>query len=294
MQWTGGKKFLGWGLAVLALTISGDRVLARLLEHIVLRSHFRYSEVYRGGLHNDVLILGNSRGVNGFDAIEMQRRTGQNTFNASYNGVSPVLLEAIFEDYLEHNPPPHSVIIELTSVDSRQESLKDLRLYRSRSQRITILDRHINSNLARASSVLHLLDYNNPLFLRTLYYSNKSDQNWSNNGVLNAAIIASIDTMHTYRLSLPEENVAALKRMIRTAQSHKCSIRLIITPYLPRFFAKIDNFETWKAALAAAVGTSNIEDYSASLSPESDFADGVHLSVAGRRDFMNILLPRRL
>ena len=113
---------------LLAVVLVGDRTLACMLAKVVSRTGTRFARAYRGGLEADVLVIGDSRGVNGLYGPAIRDVTGLSAFNLAYNGLSMHLCEALFLDYLEHNRAPRLLIVEASNVRSPDEMLDSLRL----------------------------------------------------------------------------------------------------------------------------------------------------------------------
>ncbi len=255
----------------------------------MLRSQLRFSRLYHGGMDNEILIIGNSRGVNGFFAPLIQQRTGARTFNLSYNGMSAVVAEAVLDDYLDHNAQPRLIVFEVTNVYSSEDALKDLALFRFASPRLEALQRAFDPEIAAACRVSRLITFNNELFLRSLYYLRSTDQGWVNRGHIDAALLASVDTMHRVALALPPQNVAALVRSVNRARRDGIAVELVVTPFLRSYRAKIANFPQWKASLQARLGAP-ILDYSSAVSDDRDFGDRLHLNFTGSRVFLDRLV----
>lgn len=283
------RSFWTWLVALAIVALVGDRVAAFGLEKLVLHSQLRFSRLYHGGMDNELLIIGNSRGVNGFYAPLIQQRTGARTFNLSYNGMSAIAAEAVLDDYLDHNARPRLIIFEVTNVYSSEDALKDLALFRFVSPRLAALQHEFHPRIADAFRVSHLIAFNNELFLRSLYYFRSSDQDWVNRGYIDAALIASVDTMHRVTLALPPRNVAALVRSVNRARRDGIAVALIVTPFLPSYRAKFANYPLWKASLQASLGAP-ILDYSSAVSDDRDFGDRLHLNFTGSRVFLNRLV----
>ena len=283
------RSFWTWLAALAIVALVGDRVAALGLEQLVLRSQLRFSRLYRGGMNNDLVIIGNSRGVNGFYAPLIQQRTGARTLNLSYNGMSAIAAEAVLDDYLDHNARPRLIVFEVTNVYSNEDALKDLALFRFASPRLAALQREYHPRVAAACRVSHLIAFNNELFLRSLYYFRSTDQDWVNRGHIDAALLASADTMHPVALALPPPNVAALVRSVSRARRDGIAVELVVTPFLPAYRARLANFPQWKASLQESLGAP-ILDYSSAVSDDRDFGDRLHLNFAGSRVLLDRLM----
>jgi hypothetical protein len=269
---------------LLLLWFVGDRFLANQLERIVLMSHFRFSRVYQGGNNYSVLILGNSRGVHAFYAPDMENETGHKVLNLSYNGMSTELAEALFMDYLDHNPAPETVILEITNLKSESELIKDLRLYYRQSPRIRSLSHRLQKKAAYASSLSHLYLFNGEMFLRTLEYIRHTDQEWINRKEITPEILDFVEKAAddpNYMKILPE-NRGALMRLLRTADERGKKVCLVVAPYLPSWADKIRNLPAWVDEVAQIAGPGHpVYDYSKLLQDNSYFSDRVHTNYKG-------------
>src|SRR6267378_4905378 len=117
-------------LGILALLVlGGDRWLASGLDREIAGSRFRFSLVQRGGLTAKVLVLGDSRAVNGFYAPKMEHLTGVSVLNLGYNGMSMLIEEAVLRDYLTRNAAPALLVLEVTNVQDEQALLDGLMCY---------------------------------------------------------------------------------------------------------------------------------------------------------------------
>jgi hypothetical protein len=154
-------------------------------------------------------------------------------------------------------------------------------LYRALSTRLRTLDETLDPNAARASAITHLFDFNNELFLRAIYYRSRSDQNWINRGRITPEIIASVDTMRTETLQLPEDNIEALARLVRRLEESGVRVDLVVSPYLPAYRDRLDNYSQWLADLSARLDGHAIFDFSTSVSDTQAFADRRHMNVRG-------------
>jgi hypothetical protein len=284
------RRWVAWLLGLVALTWAGDRVLAAALAPLVLESEQRFSRLYRGGLAPDVVVLGNSRGVNAFYAPRLSEVTGLRVWNLSYNGMSSELAAAVFEDYLDRNRAPRVLVLEVTSVYSAHEAVRDLRLYRRFSPRLAELNRRHDPKGAATSRLVHLYDYNNEMFGRTLFYQRRSDQDWINRGRIAPELLASLDTLGTVELRMPADNLAALDRLVRRARDAGIRVELVVSPFLPAYREKIGNYEEWKRRLSAELDGARIWDFSTSVADVDAFGDRIHLNQRGSE----LLLPQLL
>jgi hypothetical protein len=269
-------------IAFVAIFLVGDRVIASLLDTVLLRSGLRFSILYSGGRQYQILILGNSCGVNTFYAPAIQEATGMSTLNLSYNGMSADVAEALFLDYLDRNRQPKLLIIEITNITHRSELLNDLKLYAPHSERLMSILRANNPEAARWVQISHLFRFNSEMFLRALYYQGVTDQTWINRYQINRTLLNSAANGNSHELKTFPENLAAMKRIVSHAQSLGISVRVVVGPYLPAYGKSLSNMHRWVREVEKEMaGGISIRDYSDAISDVSAFADRMHLNYEG-------------
>jgi hypothetical protein len=273
------RRALLWFAGLAALVLAGDRLFSWVLNRVLLRSQFRYSRLYRGGNDAEVIFLGDSRGVHSFYAPAVQELTGLRAFNLSYNSMSAQIAEAILLDYLDRNPPPRLVIIEITCVATHGELISELRTYVGLSSRLSALYSETRPEAAFAGRMFRLFALNSGFYLEALHYMRRSDQDWINHAVMplqqrNAA------AGEWWRMPLPE-NLAALSRMVRELRGRGIEVRLILAPYRPR----PRNMNEFASVVAQTAGLP-IWDYGSALSDPDSFADSIHLNEQGSRELL--------
>lgn len=273
-----------------AFIYAGDRLLAKLLERIVDSSRFRLSRLYRGDAAADILVLGDSRGVHTFYAPGMEAALGQKVFNLSYNGVSTEIIDCEFHDYLEHNPAPKLLVLEVTNVFSKPDALVNFKPYLDHSSKLTQLFKRENVYEYWGTQISHLYRMNCELFLRLLVYQRKHDQGWILTSRINPDLIDNIresdaakDMLGTSHVT---QNLAALHRILETAAKKEIDVRLVIAPYLPEFQSKRKNWSQVVEFLQtelkeASPATVPLWDYSQAVTEPDRFSDRVHLNLKG-------------
>jgi hypothetical protein len=280
---------IAWIIIFPLIFLAGDRVIAFLLDKVVLQSGFRFSILYRGGQQYDMLILGNSRGVNSFYAPAVQEATGRTTLNLSYNGMSADLAEALFMDYLDRNRKPKLLILEISNVAHKSDLLTELKLYTTHSERLSKLFRKANPEAAFWAEASRVFQFNGEMFLRTLYYLNASDQSWINRYRIGAAMVRSVREGQQDELGLLPENLDALRHIIETARQKGIAVRLVIGPYLPQYRRHLSNLSGWVKTVQSVATDVPIWDYSMAVEEAASFADRLHLNYDG-----SLLLLKRL
>lgn len=279
-----------WPIALLVLVFAGDRGLASALEHLTLSSQQRYSLVYRGGQKNDILVLGDSRGVNGFYSPVIQERTGLRALNLSYNGMSTECAEAVLLDYLDHNSAPFLVVLEITNLGVESNLLTELKLFGGRSARIESLVALRYPQTHLATRVFHLFRFNGEMLLRALNYLRKSDQDWINRYRISPAILeAAARAPERSAASLPH-NLASLQRIVADLKRRNIEVRLVISPYLPAYLPRIRDLDEWALKVEQELGGSvRVRNDASQLSDVALFADRLHLNEAGGRAYLDQL-----
>lgn len=279
---------------------AGDRLGSHALERAVGRSEFRFSRMYRGDASADVLILGDSRGVHSFYAPTLSKSLGRRVVNLSYNGLSTEIIECVFGDYLEHNPPPKLLVLEVTNAFTKPSALVNFKPYIGRSPRLSSLLRRENPYEYWATTVSHLYRYNCELFLRVLAYQRKSDQGWILNSRISKDLfdqsLESEDVERPIGADYVRSNLAALGRILEASSAAKVEVRLVVAPYLPQFRKHIKNwdqvvktFESLAKTEGAAPPRATFWDFSTVLDRADEFSDRIHLNRTGADALSEVL-----
>ena len=273
-----------WLLVLIAVVIAGDHALAWVLHKVLVRSQFRYSRLYRGGNHADVIVLGDSRGVHSFYAPAIEELTQLRVLNLSYNSMSPRIAEAVLLDYVEHNQPPRMVIIEVTSVIVSGALTTELRTYAGLSPRLAALYAEKHPVAAVAGRVFRLFPLNSEFYLEALHYMRQSDQDWIYRYSMSPAMRAL--PREPWPLVPISENVDALDRMVRVLRQRGIEVRLVVAPYSPaKVLVNMSEF----LDLLTRRTRMPILNYGGAMDDPDCFADQIHLNERGSRAFLRIL-----
>jgi len=269
-----------------------DRSISFLLNQVVRKSEFRYAKLYHSHLNADILVLGNSRGVNGFFAPSMETELGESVFNLSLNGLDIDLLGNALKDYCERNAAPKMVILEITSLHS-DDAIGGLRFLMSDSPRMDKLLKDANYRDWILCNACTVYQYNTELFLRVIYFLSKSDQGWINDGVVDPEVARNwkVSTKEKELWNEPTgKKVKGLLELVRFADQEKIPVKLVIGPYMRGYTDQFDNYQRWKSAVQDAVGPDHpIYDFSNAIENELNFADMVHLNRQGSIEFFHQL-----
>lgn len=286
-----------WIFAAIVLFFVGDRLGGAIIGSLVDRSPQRFSRLYSGNLAGEIACLGNSRGVVDFHAPSIAEATGQPTVNLSHNGMTPKIAAAIFQDYLDHNPRPKLLVIEVSFVTgstSKAGVLEYMPFWRH-SPRLVELGNEYSREDVLAGEVTRLYRFNSELLLRSLIYlaRGQSDQGSTMNATLSPELIAETKQLEPFPLEVDAQELAALAAIVDGARKAGIEVRLVLAPYLPEYAAKITNLPEIVAQISAATGL-QVYDFSTALSDASMFADRVHLSPAGTGAFSQEMLKAGL
>ena len=270
---------------------AGDRILAVILTKIVQQSQFRFSSLYRGGRPGSIVVLGNSRAVNMIYAPDTESELKTPVFNLGFNSQSMEQAEALLLDYLEHNDKPSMVIIELTCMGGSDRLLDNFKFYCKNSSRFQDMLTHYKPKTALFCKISHLYAFNNQMFLRSLYYLNRSDQNWINQGQISQTIIDSIPNSEIDEPKFKTWNQKALARIIKISEESNIPLRLVVAPYVPEYFKRFPNFSKWLNNIEDTVGTKHrIWNYTTTITDMSCFADRIHTNKKGSKVLLDILI----
>ncbi|MEA2339320.1 MAG: hypothetical protein QOE82_3327, partial [Thermoanaerobaculia bacterium] len=279
-------------LALLILVIAGDRLLSAALRRTLMGSHFRFATVLRPGVDADIIVMGDSRGVTSIYVPEVERLSGLHTFSFAYNGMPTVVSEVMLADYLQHNRPPRLAIIEVTSTVEPRAFISEIHTFGDFSPRLEALYAAEHPTAARVGKLLRLSRFNSELFLRSLYYMRRSDQDWANWAAMSPGQVARLDARAVWTLKPLPENLAALERMIRLLESRHVEVRLLIGPYYPEYAAH-SNLEAFAALIAGRTHRVDpklaVWDYSSAVTGSSHYTDVIHLNGSGAKDLAALM-----
>jgi len=274
------------GLLVFKLA---DWVLAKGFNALSLRSQMRFSRMYAGDAEADVVIIGNSRGVNGFYAPGIEKKLGAKAFNLSYNGMSMVIAKDILLDYLDRHDPPKLVVAEVSNVNVKNDLYKNLKLYVGESDRLQTALKEEQTEIYYAQSLCHLYRFNSEYFLRVLYHMNKSDQAWINRYKVKDSFLKSYkaDKAKIYE-NKHEAGLKALQEIMTVCKEKNIQLKLVLAPYLPAYMTDENRaiFSGFLQGITQETGM-GVYDFSSALQDPKYFADPVHSNVEGAEQLLD-------
>lgn len=279
-------KHLCWLSAFFLLLFSGDRLAGHFLQKRIEKSQFRYSRLYAGHAQADILLVGNSRGLNFFQPY-IEKATGKTTFNLSYNGLPMDLAKVLVQDYLDRYPAPQKMVVDITNCDRVNDPLMaGFLAYSNRSQR---LDTLIHSRLPKVwwgGRLSSLFCLNNEIFQRALYYAHTPDNNWLRDHVISEQLAAEAGK-EPYDLKIHPYLILQLKETVAAARAKGVEVKLVIGPYFPGF--RVSNLDALKNAAEQATGLP-VRDYRQALGDTTAFSDFRHLNVKGSMAFIDLMI----
>jgi hypothetical protein len=274
-----------WVSALVVIVVAGDHAFAWGLHKVVLRSQFRYSRLYRGGNDATIVTLGDSRGWIALYAPVIEHVTGRHVLNLCYNSMSPRIAEALLRDYLEHNPAPRLVILEVSSAADPDMLITELRTFAGLSSRLDALYEEQHPVAAVAGRLFKLFPLNSEMYLEVLHFMRRTDQD----------VIPSPSMLVDLRRARPRdpwvflprvENLAAMLRMRALLRQRNIELRFIITPYPPGMGPV--NLAGFIALLEARVQTP-VWNYAGAIDDLTAFADHMHMNARGSHELMVML-----
>jgi hypothetical protein len=278
-------KKASWIIAFFVVVIAGDRLAGLFLQKQINASQFRYSRMYRGDAAADILVIGNSKGLNLFiPAIE--KATSQKAFSLCYNGMPTVLASTLVQDYIDRYPKVKTVVVELCMVElAETELITEFNSYIKDSKRVDSLIKITNKQAWISSKISHLYRFNNEVFQRALYYRNRIDNDWTMDKTISSrmkqeAAKVSIDfTGDSLKLQ-------RIKMIVDFCKERNIKVKLLITPFYPDVTLK--NIETLKTRAQLITGLP-VLDYSHSITRDEHFADFLHLNQNGSIEFVSLI-----
>lgn len=267
-----------------------DLFISETLHEISSTSNIRYSRLFYQSMDADVIFIGNSRAVNTFYTPYIEKQFGFKAINLAYNGLSAPLMELFLQEYLQRNKPPEVIVIEVTALQDDYNSLKNFKQYHFDSIALAQLLKHHHPEIYYASKLSKTFAYNSEYFLRTLYYLNRTDQNWINRYKIKPDFYNKLQPSNK-RLALlnfiDEQSLYSLQQIIRLGRQHNINIKLVLAPILD----KMRNRDDINAYLQNIENRTrlNVTDLSAVIDDIALFSDTIHTNDKGAKKLANYL-----
>ena len=275
-----------WFFSFLLLLFFGDRLAGHFLQKQVEKSQFRYSRLYSGEAGAEILLVGNSRGLNFFQPY-IEEVTGKKSFNLSYNGLPMDVAKVLVLDYLDRYPTPEKMVIDITNCDRVNDQLMaGFLTYSGQSFR---LDTLIHSKLPKVwwgGKTSSLFCLNNEIYQRALFHRKKPDFDWLRDHVMSEKLAAEASKEPPYDLQIHPYLIQQLKETVSAVRAKGVEVELVIGPYAPGY--QVNNLDALKTAVEQATGLP-VRDYRQALSDPTGFSDYRHLNVRGSKAFIDLM-----
>lgn len=278
------KKAL-WIFIFLLVVFAGDRLMGLYFKSQVSNSQFRYSRMYRGDAAADIMVIGNSRGLNIY-LPTVEELTSKKAVSLCYNGMPGDLASALTRDYIDRYPNVKKIILELCIVEMGDEQLlPGFSSYMQYSGRLDSLIHEKHKQTWITSKVSHLYQFNNEVFQRALFYRNKLDNDWTSDRVMQEKLIKEVGK---YGLNFKADSVQLqhIKTIADYCKSRSIELELVIAPFFPGF--EVKNLALLKTRTEDLTGL-KVYDYSNVLRNSASFSDYLHMNVTGCKEFVKML-----
>ena len=268
----------------IALLFVADRVLGEVLSRLVLASNARVSALYDGRVLADVAIIGNSRGVHMASSPEWAKALCRPVFNLSLNGLDVATQDVLVRDYLERNPAPKVMVLEISNLFNDNFMAPEYRPFIGVSDRLAALVRSRQATWFPWLDISHLYRFNTEYLLRALLFLIRpSDQTPEAIGSISAARIDAYVATRP-RSEVNPKAVPVLASTNEALEAKGVEPVLVLAPYHPASF----RIEDWRAEALAEAHRGlprdiAIHDWSLVLPDDASFADPLHMTPAGRR-----------
>lgn len=269
-----------------------DRAVGYGLSLLVRASDYRLSRLYAGNAKADVLVAGNSVANAMVIPTNLSKTLGSPVFSIASHGMDSFTQEAFLEDYLDNQPAPKVVVLEMRPALSPMRTAPAFSTFQSLSDRMRSQVRETEPSIAMWSSVFHTFRVNSPQLPNILIkIVDRDDQKTGpSNGRINSSLIHQWQA----RTKVPEVSSAQLKVFgdtVRKLQAAGSKVIVIAAPLHPA--ARKDGAWIVKAqrtirdVLPPSVP---LYDFSAALSDDKYFEDPIHLNRTGRAALEPMLL----
>jgi hypothetical protein len=200
-------KTLGFAALAFVLSVGMDKLICHGLLEMDDYRFQDYSAMLDGGMENDILIMGNSRGKSHFDTRVIDSLSRKSSFNISIGGY-PINVQLLkYHLYREHNRKPDLILQNIDYMTI--QVMRDIRNQHESEQFFPLVyDKEIRNKLREAG--YGFLELNVPLY-RFFGY-----QQVIKNGLLEALHLKHYASRPSYRGFLPEKgrwNGTELRRM---------------------------------------------------------------------------------
>lgn len=275
-----------WIILFLAILFVGDRLIGWVFQQQITKSQFRYSRMYRGEGQADILIVGNSRGLN-FYQPSVEQATGLKTFSLCYYSMPCEIATVLTQDYLDKYPNIRTVLVEITVVEmSDDKLLPGFTTYMPYSPRIDSVLKVKTEDTWYYSKFSHIYRFNNEVFQRAMYYRNKLDDDWYFDRTISQDLINQA-AHRSVEFKVPDKHVNDIKLLADYCRAKNINVKFVIGPFFPGYTVK--GLDVLKQKVEAATGYP-VYDYSYSIKDNNSFSDYLHANLKGGEEIVNIMV----
>ena len=279
------KGLLAIALLVVAV-LAVDRLTSAGLQRLLHASGFRLAKLYDGRAEADIAAFGNSRAVHTFYGPALGAGSCERVVNFAYNGLSMGAVEALIRDYIDLNPAPKAMLLELSGLYALGGGDAQLTPFMAdgTALRARLLDQE-GGTASLWNGAFQSLRFNSPMTVRALAYLGRGDQGWINRlSPIRQPGKAPPPGIEKRRYTIDPESVAALERIIALTAERGIELIPVIAPYHPTVTRQIDSPYAWIEYVQARFGNSvDILDLSRALPGDAEFQDFQHLNIIGAR-----------
>jgi len=278
-------KKAGWIIFFIAVLFGGDRLIGLYFQHEVDKSMFRYSRMYRGEGQADIVIVGNSRGLN-LSQPYIEQQTGRKTFSLCYNSMPCEFATVIAEDYLDRYKV-QTVLCEISIVEmSDDRLLSGFTTYLPDSKRIDSVLKNKAKDSWITSKVSHIYKYNNEVFQRALAYRNHPDDDYFFDRTISDRAAKEAEGQ-VVEWKVPENHVQDLKQLADYCRARNINLKFIIGPFFPKY--QVKNLDKLKQRVEEVTGIP-VRDYSYSIQDITAFSDYNHANIKGGKEVVDMMI----
>lgn len=275
-----------WIISFLIILFLGDRFIGWIFQQQITKSQFRYSRMYRGEGQADILIVGNSRGLN-FYQPSVEKATGLKTFSLCYYSMPCEIATVLTQDYLDKYSNIKTVLVEITIVEmSDDKLLPGFTTYIPYSKRIDSVLKTKTEETWYYSRVSHIYRFNNEVFQRAMYYRNKLDDDWYFDHTITPDLIQQA-AHRSVEFKVPDKHVEDIKKLADYCRARNINVQFVIAPFFPGYTVK--RLDVLKQKVEAATGYP-VHDYSSAVKDTLSFTDYLHANLKGGAKIVDIMV----
>ena len=252
------RKFLGSVSIFIACLAGADFMLTFLIDQVIKQSDIRYCRMHTEDY--EFAVLGNSRGVNSVNEKIFEEDLGLEIVNLSHNSLSPGEILHL-SDFLHDSS---FVFVEVSTYLWAQEEVE------KSAGRFKVFE----SLRPQSSEIFGVANFNNEIFLRSLYYLFGSDAGWANNGVLDDnRLRVLVGQLSDEDLHI--DRIHDLKKLETTLLAKGVRVHFYMAPMRSELRESYRNWEPCLVALQRAF-PENFSDLSGLIQAQESFADLMH------------------